>query len=74
YSLNVDNDEASNNSITVFVNCKIKDDNGATMGIIGVGLKVNSLQMLLKGYNDKFDVVARLIDDKGFVQLAVDKT
>ncbi len=44
------------------------------MGIIGVGLKVNSLQMLLKGYNDKFDVVARLIDDKGFVQLAVDKT
>lgn len=74
YSLNVDNDEASDNSITVFVNCKIKDDNGATMRIIGVGLKVNSLQMLLKGYDDKFDVVTHLIDDKGFVQLAVDKT
>ncbi|HGM3505847.1 TPA: diguanylate cyclase [Clostridioides difficile] len=74
YSLNVDNDEASNNSITVFVNCKIKEDNGATMGIIGVGLKVNSLQTLLKEYDDKFDVVARLIDDKGFVQLASNKT
>lgn len=74
YSLNVDNDEASNNSITVFVNCKIKEDNGATMGIIGVGLKVNSLQTLLKEYDDKFDIVARLIDDKGFVQLASNKT
>nr|UWI51370.1 diguanylate cyclase [Clostridioides difficile] len=74
YSLNVDNDEASNNSITVFVNCKIKDDNGSTMGIIGVGLKVDSLQMLLKEYNEKFDVVARLIDDKGFVQLSSEKT
>ncbi|MCC0708216.1 diguanylate cyclase [Clostridioides sp. ES-S-0190-01] len=74
YSLNVDNDEASNNSITVFVNCKIKDDNGSTMGIIGVGLKVDSLQMLLKEYDEKFDVVARLIDDKGFVQLSSEET
>ncbi|EQF25709.1 diguanylate cyclase domain protein [Clostridioides difficile CD160] len=74
YSLNVDNDEASNNSITVFVNCKIKDDDGSTMGIIGVGLKVNSLQSLLKEYDDKFDVVACLIDDKGVVQLTSDKT
>lgn len=74
YSLNVDNDEASNNSITVFVNCKIKDSNGSTMGIIGVGLKVDSLQMLLKEYDEKFDVEARLIDDKGFVQLSSEKT
>lgn len=74
YSLNVDNDEASNNSITVFVNCKIKDDDGSTMGIIGVGLKVNSLQSLLKEYDDKFDVVACLIDDEGVVQLTSDKT
>lgn len=74
YSLNVDNDEASNNSITVFVNCKIKDDDGSIMGIIGVGLKVNSLQSLLKEYDDKFDVVACLIDDEGVVQLTSDKT
>ena len=37
YSLNIDNDEATDDSITVFVNCKIRDANGFIMGVVGVG-------------------------------------
>ena len=43
YSLNVDNDEVvnANNDITIFVNCKIYDEKDNTIGIIGVGLRVD---------------------------------
>lgn len=35
YAMNVDNDEAANNEISVFVNCKIKSDAGASNDRIG---------------------------------------
>lgn len=73
HSLNIDNDEAANNHITVFVNCKIRDENGATMGIIGVGLTVDSLQALLKEYDEEFGVTARLVDNQGVLQLSSEK-
>lgn len=39
YSLHVDNDEASNanNDITIFVNCRIKDTEDNTIGIVASG-------------------------------------
>ena len=70
YSLNIDNDEATDNSITVFVNCKIRDRDGFIMGIVGVGFKVDSLQKLLKNYDDQFNVEATLINDKGFIEVS----
>lgn len=74
YSLNIDNDEASDNSITAFVNCKIKDADGKLLGVIGVGLRVRTLQQLLRTYDEKFEVQAYLIDQTGIVQLASDQT
>lgn len=74
YALNVDNDEATDNSITSFVNCKIKDKNGRTIGVIGVGLRVSSLQTLLKEYNEKFGVSAWLVDANGTVQISSEET
>ena len=49
YSLNVDNDEVvnANNDITIFVNCKIYDEKDNTIGIIGVGLRVDYLQTII---------------------------
>lgn len=74
YSLNIDNDEAAGNRITVFINCKMKDKSGVTVGIIGVGLKVDSLQTFLKEYDEKFGVAACLVDDQGVVQLSSVRT
>ena len=70
YSLNIDNDEATDNSITVFVNCKIRDANGFILGIVGVGFKVDSLQKLLQNYDEQFNVDATLINDKGLIEVS----
>ncbi|MEG2186782.1 MAG: sensor domain-containing diguanylate cyclase [Clostridia bacterium] len=70
YELNVDNDEADHNNLTVFVNCRIKDDEGRTIGIIGVGLKVDTIQALLKEYDLNYNVEVCLVDPAGMVQLS----
>lgn len=69
YSLNVDNDEAvKDNTVTVFVNCRIKDVDGSTLGVVGVGMRVNSLQSLLSSYEEKYGVQAYLVDDHGVIE------
>lgn len=76
YTLNIDNDEAvdANNEITVFINCDIKGPDGATMGVVGVGFKVDHIQSLLREYEENFGVRAYLVDGTGAIQLSTDKT
>lgn len=74
YSLNIDNDEASDNEITIFINCKIKDRDGTVMGVVGVGFRVDYLQELLKSYEDEFNVRARLADENGVVEISTHHT
>ncbi len=76
YDLNIDNDEVAtaNNEIAIFVNCKIKDENGKTAGVVGVGLKVASLQKMFKEYEKDFNIKAYLVDDKGNIEISTDKT
>lgn len=73
-SLNIDNDEAAQNEITIFINCKIRDDAGDTVGVVGVGFRVDHLQALLKSYEDKFGVSACLIDRQGTLEISTDQT
>lgn len=76
YTMQVDNDEVSGaeNQITVFVNCKIKDTAGAVMGVVGVGLRIDSLQQLLQEYENKFGVMAYLVDDGGTIEISTKHT
>lgn len=76
YELKIDNDEveAANNEITVFVNCKIKDDEDNTIGVVGVGLKVDSLQKMFKEYEENFDIKAYLVNKDGNIEISTDKT
>lgn len=74
--LNVDNDEVAGaeNRITVFVNCKIPGHDGQVLGVVGVGLRIESLQALLAGYVQKAGVDAFLIDQQGTIQISTDYT
>ncbi|MEG1441780.1 MAG: cache domain-containing protein, partial [Oscillospiraceae bacterium] len=74
YSLNVDNDEAKGNEITVFVNCRITDNSGKVMGVVGVGIRVDSLQELLHDYEEKYGISACLINNTGKVEISSLKT
>lgn len=72
YQMNVDNDEVAgaDNAVSVFVNCKIKDAAGETMGVVGIGLRVDSLQALLGSYASEFEVNAYLINNRGVIQIS----
>lgn len=74
YSLNIDNDEARENEITVFINGRIKNPDGTTAGIVGVGFQVDSLQELLKKYENEFGVRTYLIDQNGTIEVSTNQT
>lgn len=76
YSLNVDNDEVSNadNRITVFVNCKITAPDGSVIGVVGVGIQIDSLKELLQKYEDTYDLKVSLIDSQGYIEISTTYT
>lgn len=74
YSLNIDNDEASNDEITAFINARIVGPDGEIMGVVGVGFRVDTLQALLREYENDFDITAHLISPDGTIEIATDKT
>lgn len=73
-SINVDNDEVegAGNAITLFVNCKIHDDAGELLGVVGVGVQIGYLQGILEEYYREFDVSANFIDDSGMITLSAE--
>ncbi|MEG1996087.1 MAG: diguanylate cyclase, partial [Oscillospiraceae bacterium] len=73
YDLDVDFDEANLNSLTVFVNCRVTDEQGTLLGVVGVGLKMNQLQSMLKSYETDYDLKATIINDEGIVQIDSDE-
>lgn len=70
YSLNVDNDEAAHDDMTVFINCKIRDHQNKVIAVVGVGVKLESLQMLFEEYEKQFGVNVCLVDNQGKVQIS----
>lgn len=74
YALNIDNDEASDDEITVFINCSITDEDGGVMGVVGVGFRVDEIQWLLLEYLREFGVDAYLLGADGTIELAPDRS
>lgn len=76
YTINIDNDEVegANNEITVFINCRILGTVGETIGVVGVGFRVDFLQSLQKSYEDKFGVKVYLVDSRGIVEISTNQT
>ena len=72
YDLDVDNDEVSDDALTVFVNCRIEDEDGTLMGVVGVGLKMDLIQALLHHFETEFNLTAFLVSREGIVQVHTD--
>ena len=70
FSLNIDNDKAAHDTITVFVNCSVRNKNNDLVGIVGVGFKVNTVQAMLAKYEQQFAVKTYLMDESGDVQIS----
>lgn len=70
FSLNIDNDKAAHDTITVFVNCSVRNRNNELVGIVGVGFKVNTVQAMLAKYEEQFAVKTYLLNENGEVQIS----
>lgn len=65
YDLQIDTNEANKDTITVFVNFRIESDTGQLLGIIGVGLEVDSLEYLVHSYEKNYDLSIYIINSGG---------
>ncbi len=74
YTLNIDNDEAANNEITVFINCKLEDNAGNMIGVVGIGFQVDYLQEIFQQYEKDFGIKAFLVDQQGTIQISTHQT
>ncbi len=69
YDLEIDTDEVNQNRLSVFINCRIADQNGDIMGVTGVGLETDHVQRLLQSFEDDFHLNALLFDANGLVRV-----
>ncbi|MEG1711094.1 MAG: sensor domain-containing diguanylate cyclase [Clostridia bacterium] len=69
YNLVVDYDETNSNLITLFVNCRIEDENDNFLGVVGVGFKINKIQSVLVEHENHYKLKASLIDEKGNIMV-----
>lgn len=76
YNLNIDNDEvqSANNEINIFINCKIYSPEGDIMGVVGVGLGVDTMQEMFQSYEKMFQLRTYLMDNKGIIQISTTNT
>lgn len=76
YNLNIDNDEvqSANDEINFFINCKIFSPDGEVMGIVGVGLDIDTMQKLIQDYEEAFQIHAYLIDPDGMIEVSTEHT
>lgn len=70
YSINIGNDKAKDDSITIFINCKIEAPDGSIMGVIGIGFQYDYLQEMLISYNEQFDVEVSLVSPDGTIEVS----
>jgi diguanylate cyclase (GGDEF)-like protein len=68
YLLDVDQDEVDHQLLTIFVNCKILDNDNNLIGVTGVGIEMSYIQELLDNFEKNYQLEAFLVDEKGLVQ------
>jgi len=73
YEINVDPDLANQDTMTIFINYRVFDYQGAFIGTAGVGLTVNSLRKQVDKYRQQFGRDVYFVDPSGKVILAGDK-
>jgi len=72
YALDVDTDQANEDTLSIFINSKIMNEGDKNASVIGVGLEMREIQSILAYYNELLQLDILLIDTEGFVQVATD--
>ena len=68
YVIDVDTDEATRGTLTIFINHRLNDYSGRLLGVTGVGLKMLDVTNRLRVYRDKFGCNVYFVNSNGIVQ------
>lgn len=71
YEYNVDTDEATNHTFTIFLNHRVMQD-GRLLGVVGVGLKIETVAKHIAEYQEKYHRTVYLTNTTGLIQLHPD--
>ena len=74
YALDVDRDEVSQDMWTVFVDARIEDENGALLGVCGVGAHMSGTRALFLRLEKDFKVKINLVDADGLIHVDTDES
>jgi two-component sensor histidine kinase len=69
YEINIDPDMANNDTMTVFINYKVRDSNGNYIGATGIGLAIKSISTMMEEYSQKYDRNIYLVNRAGKILL-----
>lgn len=69
YETNVDPDLANQDTITIFINFRVVDYQGAFIGATGVGLQASMVKQLVERYEREYHRTVTFVDRKGILQL-----
>lgn len=72
YDLDVDTDEATQGTVTIFINHRLVDSTGRLLGVTGVGLEMDSIGKMLEEYRQRFGHLIYMIDSTGLIQVHPD--
>lgn len=64
FDLEVDTNEAQDNSLTIFVNFRVEDE-GRLLGVIGVGLQIDIVEATIRSYEQDYGMSAYIINAGG---------
>ena len=70
YELNVDNDQANNNRLTIYINMRILDGASNYLGACGVGVPMKQVMTLLQSLEAQSDITIKLTSPDGVVRVA----
>ncbi|MES2102910.1 MAG: sensor domain-containing diguanylate cyclase [Pseudomonadota bacterium] len=69
YETSIDADTVSR-SLNIFINHRVLDYNGKFIGVIGLGLTVDTMRNLIDGYQKRFQRSIYFVDQKGNIVLS----
>lgn len=72
YEINIDNDQAFNDNITVFANYKILSKDNELLGVIGVGSKVDKIQAYISNLEKENSLKIFIADNNGQIEISSD--
>ncbi len=74
YEINVDQDRANRNALTIFINHRILGYNGEFLGITGVGLTFSNISALIAEYERKYRRQIYFVDANGVIVVSAAKS